>query len=185
MDTCIDVELRRLTHFVKHIERSVLEGASALTPHQVQDVVQFNIQTKLILEQLTHLLLSHEMTLGRLFELVAQYSGMYAMYVEQEDATCFVSGDRCSRGRFVVLCEKLQPNTPTSASFSFFIREDIFKYVRFFYFLRHFNFYVTRLVVDTTYDDRWGTDEFVHDLHRKYQCATLHLMNLLVPLESQ
>ena len=184
MDSKHDLQLRRLKHFVLHIEHGILEGVSELKPHQIQDVVQFNINTKLILEQLTHLLSANKMALGRLLNLVAQYTGMYAMCVDQDGSTCFVSRDQCTRGRFVVLCEKLAANTPTPSSFSFFIRDDIFKYVRFFYFMHHFSFYVTRLIVNTTHEERWGNKGFLLDLHRKYTCATQHLMSLIVPLES-
>ena len=177
------LELRRLKVFVRHVEHTILESKKGLTPNEIQDMVQFNIYRKQLLEQLTHLLVSNHMVLGKLFKLVPQYMGMYAMFVDRED-TCYVTGDNCTRGRFVVLCEKLQSTTTAPNSFSFFIRNDVYKYVRFFYFVTHFNFYVTRLVVDTTTDALWGDNTILLDLHRKYQCATRTLMHLVIPLES-
>lgn len=177
---------RHLKSFLEHIELSVLESHSKeLAPSIIQDVVQFNIHRRQLLQQLSHLLVSHKMALGNLFSMIPHYMGMYAMYVGPNSThRCYVSDMACSRGRYVVLCQKLQPNTPHSDSFSFFVRTDIFQYVRFFYFLTHINFYVTRLVLDTTYSDRWDHNGFVDDLHRKYECATRTLMNLVLPLEA-
>lgn len=169
--------------FVKSIERNVYEGYDALVPLEIQSVVQFNIHRKQLLEQLSYLLTTNKMALGSLFTKIPQYMGMYAMYVE-EKSVCSISGDECERGRFVVLCQKIQVNSADPDSYSFFIRNDIFKYVRFYYFLTHFNFYVTRLVLDTTHNERWQDKRFIEDLYRKYTCAATVLMNLVIPLES-
>jgi hypothetical protein len=172
--------------FLKHIEYTLLDAnVETLTPSEIQHVVQFNIRRKQLLEQLTHLLHSHCMTLGILFRYCSTYMGMYAMFVDS-DFTCFVSKDHCQYGRYVVFCQKLNTTEHTlPESVSLFLRNDIFLYVRFFYFITHFNFYVTRVVMDTTHDERWGPNStIIGDLQRKYESAAQILMSLVIPLES-
>lgn len=174
--------LRCLSNYVQHIEFLMVDGAEPLSNAAIQDVVHFNIYQKSLLEQLTHLLSSNHMTLGCIFSMISNYVGMYTTLIEDSELRCAVSGDKCTQGRYVVLCEKLSTCSPVPSSYSFFVRTDIFKYIRFFYFIQHFNFFVTRLLVNTTHADRYQED-FLIDLHRKYLCATTHLMFLIVPLE--
>ena len=109
---------------------------------------------------------------------------MYAMFVDSK-FTCFVSKDCCQYGRYVVFCQKLNTAHNLPESVCVFLRNDIFLYVRFFYFITHFNFYVTRVVVDTTHNERWAPDStIISNLQRKYESAAQTLMSLVIPLES-
>ena len=171
--------------FLKHIEYTLLDAdVGTLTPTEIQHVVQFNIRRKQLLEQLMHLLQCNHMSLGVLFRYCSAYMGMYSMFVDSK-FTCFVSKDCCQYGRYVVFCQKLDTTHNLPESISLFVRNDIFLYVRFFYFITHFNFYVTRGVTDTTHDERWAPNStIIVDLKRKYESAAQTLMSLVLPLEA-
>tara|TARA_B100000787_G_scaffold127299_2_gene96374 strand:- start:6472 stop:7020 length:549 start_codon:yes stop_codon:yes gene_type:complete len=173
--------------FVKHIEYTLFDAVDELEPDVIQTVVQFNIRRKQLLEQLVALLNSHRMRLGEIFAACTGYMGMYDSFVDEEPGRkCYVSGVVCTKGRFVVFCEKIHRNGPNPSSFSFFVRSDIYKFVRFFYFIQHFNFFVSRVIITPheLLDDLHMADSpLVLDIAQKYNHASKHLMNLVLLLE--
>jgi len=72
-----------------------------------------------------------------------------------------------------------------SDSFQFYCRSDVVQYLRYFYFVQHFNFFVMMRIYESTVEDRWGEtkEHFMNDLEQRFEVAFRFLMDLCRPLE--
>ena len=172
--------------FVKYIEYNLLEKREKLETDEVNDVVQFNIKRKQIIEQLIALLKQEDYTLGNVFEKITQNVGMHISIPKDNVLReCAITKEKCRNGRVICLCENTDRSFISSNSFNFYCRSDIVKYLRFFYFVQHLNFYVMMRIYETKVEERWGKnkDFFVSDLQKKFDTAFIFLTELVKPLE--
>lgn len=173
--------------FVKYIEYNLLERREKLTASEVHEVVQFNIRRKQLIEQLLALLLGEEIILGDILKKITENLGMHIFISpDQSPKECFISKHTCTNGRIICLCESVNRGQMKSGSFQFYCRSDIVKYLRFFYLIQHFNFYVIMRIYETKVEDRWGKKNkelFLNDLQKKFDVAYNFLMELVRPLE--
>ena len=172
--------------FVKYIENNLLEKRERLTPQEVTEVVQFNINRKQLVEQLVALLVEQDIILGDIFQKITENIGMHIFIPRgKETQQCFVTKEACINGRVVCLCENIENNNMNTGSFQFYCRSDIVKYLRFFYFVQHFNFYTMMRIYETKVEERWGDGKngFMEDLTEKYEVAFSFLTELVRPLE--
>lgn len=172
--------------FVKYIEQNLLEKREKLNPQEVNDVVQFNINRKQLIDQLVALLVESDIILGDIFKKIIENIGMH-IFIHKENTTqqCFVTKEDCVNGRVICLCENIERTNINAGSFQFYCRSDIVKYLRFFYFIQHFNFYVMVRIYETKVEERWGKEKelFMNDLREKYNVAFKFLTELVRPLE--
>ena len=172
--------------FVKYIEYNLLEKREKLSPAEINEVVQFNIRRKQLLEQLIALLTSEEIILGDIFRRISKNVGMHVFrQTDQAVQQCWITKDECLNGRLVCLCESVDRRQMQSGSFQFYCRSDVVKYLRFFYFVQHFNFFVMMRIYETTVEERWGDNkkQFMNELEKKFEVAYAFLMELVRPLE--
>jgi len=172
--------------FVKYIEYHLLEKRDPLSMQEVNSVVQFNIHRKQLIDQLLALMNRHELLLGTIFEKIQTNIGMHISIAQNNiPRECFVTGDVVENGRIICLCENVKRSSVTGASFQFYCRSDVVKYLRFFYFVQHFNYYVMMRIYESTVQERWGENnkQFMDDLQLKYNTAFCFLRELIRPLE--
>jgi len=172
--------------FVKYIEHHLLEKRERLTTVEVNNVVQFNITRKQMIDQLVALLTEQEVILGEVFQKITENIGMHIFIpAENKEQQCYITKDNCNNGRIICLCENIEKSNINTSSFQFYCRSDIVKYLRFFYFVQHFNFYVMMRIYETKVEDRWGEDkeQFMNELQKKYDVAFQFLSELVRPLE--
>jgi len=172
--------------FVKYIEYNLLDKREKLSSEEVNKVVQFNIKRKQIIEQLIALLIKEEIILGEIFKMITENIGMH-IFIPKDNSVqqCWITKDTCDNGRVICLCENIEKTSMRNESFQFYCRSDVVKYLRFFYFVQHFNFYVMMRIYETKVDERWGKnkDIFMNDLEKKFEVAYTFLMELVKPLE--
>jgi len=172
--------------FVKYIEYNLLEKREKITANEVNDVVQFNIKRKQVIEQLIALLKQDEYEIGTIFEKITENVGMHiSIPTDNVNRTCIVTHEECRNGRIVCLCENIDRSVLGTNSYNFYCRSDIVKYLRFFYFVQHFNFYVMMRIYETKVEERWGDsrEQFMNDLSKKFDVAFEFLTELVKPLE--
>jgi len=176
----------KMEAFVKYIEYNLLEKREKLSHEEINKVVQFNIKRKQILEQLIALLSKDQIMLGEVFEKISHNIGMYVLIPkEDKEQQCYITKDLCTNGRVICLCENIdQTKLNNNNSVQFYCRSDVVKYLRFFYFVTHFNFYVIMRIYETTVEERWDQQKlFFKDLEKKFEVAYTFLMELVKPLE--
>jgi len=164
-----------------------LEKRERLTPEEVNEVVQFNINRKQLIEQLVALLVEQDVVLGEVFQKITENIGMHIFIPKDnnKEEQCYITKDVCSNGRIICLCENIEKGNMNAGSFQFYCRSDLVKYLRFFYFVQHFNFYVMMMIYETKVEERWGedTEKFMKNLTDKYYVAYKFLSELVRPLE--
>ena len=172
--------------FVKYIEYHLLEKREKLSTIEVNEVVQFNIKRKQLIEQLIALLTKEDIVLGDIFKKITENIGMH-IFISEEDKVdqCWITKDICSNGRIICLCESIDKSQMKTGSFQFYCRSDVVKYLRFFYFVQHFNFYVMMRIYETKVEERWGEKKeyFMNDLQKKFHVSFEFLKELVRPLE--
>ena len=173
--------------FVKYIEHNLLEKRERLTAVEVNTVARFNIKRKQLIEQLIALLLQKKIILGIVFQKISENIGMHIFIPKDNiEEQCYISKDMCKNGRMICLCENREKNQLGGGeSFQFYCRSDIVKYLRYFYFIQHFNFYVMMRIYETKVEDRWGAEKelFINDLTTKFDVAYTFLSEIALPLE--
>lgn len=172
--------------FVKYIEHHLLEKRERLTSTEVNAVVQFNIARKQLIEQLVALLKEQEVVLGEIYDKITKNIGMHIFIpADEKEQQCYITKDLCKNGRIICLCENIEKGNVNTGSFQFYCRSDIVKYLRFFYFVQHFNFYVMMKIYETKVEERWGEnkEQFMNGLQKKYDVAFQFLTELVRPLE--
>ena len=172
--------------FVKYIEFHLLEKRAKLEPDEINKVVQFNIKRKQIIEQLIALLKQDEYEIGLVFEKITENVGMHISVPQDEiPRRCCITHEECVNGRIICLCENIDRSVLGTSSFQFYCRSDVVKYLRYFYFVQHFNFFVMMRIYETTVEERWGEtkEQFMNNLQKQFDTAYAFLAELVRPLE--
>ena len=170
--------MEHLKCFVDKIEYDMLENREALTKLQLQNVVHFNIRRKQLAEQLIAVLTQEKTNIGKLFEDVTHYLGLFA-FVRRDDTPylCAVTNEQVPNGRHVTLVELLDAHSASPKSKEIYVRSDFLKWLRLFYIYFHFGFYVMSLVNTTTPEHR--DESFLKQLYEQFLFIEQNLQLLL------